>query len=70
MRYWSSWLDEREAHVYRIPVAGGEPVAITRGSGIKLQSEGSYAISPDGKEIALTVDSDTSGCLLYTSRCV
>ena len=61
VRYWSSWLDEREAHVYRIPVAGGEPVAITRGSGIKLQSEGSYAISPDGKEIALTVDSDTSG---------
>ena len=61
IRYWSTWLDERESHVYRVPAEGGAPVAITRGNGIRLMGEGSFAISPDGKEIALTVDSDTTG---------
>jgi dipeptidyl aminopeptidase/acylaminoacyl peptidase len=65
IRYWSTWLDDREAHVYRVAVDGGEPVAITRGSGIKLLAQdggtGAYDISPDGKELALTVDSDTTG---------
>jgi dipeptidyl aminopeptidase/acylaminoacyl peptidase len=65
VRYWSTFLDEREAHLYRVPVTGGEPVAITRGSGVKLLAQegggGAYDISPDGTEIALTVDSDTSG---------
>lgn len=61
IRYWDTWLDDREAHLYRIDANGGEPVAITRGRGIKLQNEGSYAISPDGAEIALTVDTDKTG---------
>ncbi|MDR2871902.1 MAG: S9 family peptidase [Xanthomonadaceae bacterium] len=61
IRYWSNWLDERETHLYRIAVDGGEPVALTLGSGIKLMGEGSYDIAPDGKEIALVADSDTSG---------
>ncbi len=61
IRYWDTWLDDREAHLYRVDANGGEPVAITRGRGVKLQNEGSYAISPDGREIALVVDTDTSG---------
>ncbi len=61
IRYWDTWLDDREAHLYRIDANGGEPVAISRGRGIKLQNEGSYAISPDGAEIALTVDTDKTG---------
>lgn len=61
IRYWDTWLDDREAHLYRIDANGGEPVAITRGRGIKLQNEGSYSISPDGRDIALTVDTDKSG---------
>src|SRR5690606_9683332 len=61
IRYWSSWLDEREAHLFRVSIDGGEPVAITRGRGVKLMGEGGYDISPDGKEIALTVDSDDTG---------
>lgn len=65
IRYWSTWLDEREAHLYRVGIDGGEPVSITRGSGVKLMAQngaaGAYDISPDGAEIALTVDSDTTG---------
>ena len=61
IRYWSSWLDEREPHLYRIGLDGGEPVAITRGRGVKLMGQGSYDIAPDGSEIALTVDSDSTG---------
>ena len=64
IRYWATWLDEREAHLYRISVDGGEPVPMTPDSGVKLMGQGgagSYDISPDGSLIALTVDSDSSG---------
>ncbi len=64
VRYWATWLDDREAHLYRVALAGGEPVAITRGRGVKLAGEagaGSYAIAPDGREVAVTVDSDSTG---------
>jgi dipeptidyl aminopeptidase/acylaminoacyl peptidase len=64
IRFWSSFLDEREAHLYRVPVAGGEPVGLTVGRGVKLIGEGgagAWDIAPDGSEIALTVDSDQTG---------
>lgn len=64
VRHWATWLDEREAHIYRVSVDGGEPVAITRGRGVRLVAQagaGGYDISPDGREIALTVDSDETG---------
>lgn len=61
IRSWDTWLDDRELHLYRISIDGGEPVALTRGSGIKLQGDGSYDIAPDGREIAIMVDSDTTG---------
>lgn len=65
LRHWDRWLDDREVHLYRIAVSGGEPVAITRGSGVSLPPQdpgsGSYDIAPDGREVALVVNSDASG---------
>lgn len=63
--YWDHWLDDREAHVFHIPVDGGEAVAITRGTGLQLSKQepglGSYDISPDGKDIAFAADVDKTG---------
>lgn len=63
--YWDRWHDERRPHLYRIALEGGEPRPITPGSGIHLPiSEAgadSFAISPDGAEVAVVADSDTSG---------
>ena len=65
VRYWDHWLDDREAHVYTIPLSGGEPVPVTPGTGQQLSraetGAGSYDISPDGKEIAFAADTDTTG---------
>jgi dipeptidyl aminopeptidase/acylaminoacyl peptidase len=64
-RYWDHWLDDREAHVYTIGIDGGEPKAITKGSGLELSKQevgsGSYDISPEGTEIAFAANSDPSG---------
>ncbi len=65
LRHWDRWLDDREVHLYRIAVEGGEPQAITFGRGVALPPQdpgaGSYDIAPDGREVALTVDTDASG---------
>ncbi len=65
LRHWDRWLDDREVHLYRIALAGGEPQPITRGSGVSLPPQdpgaGSYDIAPDGREVALVINSDTSG---------
>ena len=65
LRYWDRWLDDREAHVYAIPLAGGDPAAVTLGTGQQLSraepGAGSYDISPDGKEIAFAADTDRTG---------
>jgi dipeptidyl aminopeptidase/acylaminoacyl peptidase len=64
-RYWDRWLDEREAHVYAVPLEGGEPVAITLGTGLQLsraEAGGtSYDVAPDGSEIAFAADTDETG---------
>lgn len=61
---WDQWIDdERELHVFAIALAGGEPEALTLGTGLQLprssvQFESAlYAISPDGRELAFTADS-------------
>jgi dipeptidyl aminopeptidase/acylaminoacyl peptidase len=63
--YWDRWHDERVPHLYRIAIDGGEPRPITPGSGIHLMiseaDTSSYDISPDGLEVAVVADSDTSG---------
>lgn len=59
---WDHFVDDRKAHLYSIAIAGGEPVAITRGSGYSLGAEGSsFDISPDGAEVAFTTDIDPTG---------
>lgn len=63
--YWDRLLDEREPHLFSIPVEGGEPTAITRLSGYSLprtEYDGyTYDISPDGLEVAFVANVDTSG---------
>ncbi len=65
IRYWDTFHDDREAHLYTIGIEGGEPAAVTVGTGLQLSragaGSGSYDISPDGKEIAFAADTDTSG---------
>jgi dipeptidyl aminopeptidase/acylaminoacyl peptidase len=67
VRYWDRWLDDREAHVFTIPIEGGEPKPVTLGTGLQLSraepGSGSYDIAPDGAEIAFAADSDTTGVL-------
>ncbi|MFU8896993.1 MAG: prolyl oligopeptidase family serine peptidase [Gammaproteobacteria bacterium] len=65
LSFWDRWHDERRPHLYRVSLDGGEPHPITPGSGIHLlissAGTGSYDISPDGAEIAVVADSDTTG---------
>ncbi|MCU0242476.1 MAG: S9 family peptidase, partial [Vicinamibacteria bacterium] len=64
-RYWDHWLDDRQAQVYSIGLEGGEPQAITLGSGLELSraeaGPSSYDVAPDGKEIAFAADTDKTG---------
>jgi dipeptidyl aminopeptidase/acylaminoacyl peptidase len=65
IRYWDHWLDERQAHIYTVPVEGGQPTAVTRGTGLELSRQvfgaDSFDVSPDGKEIAFDANSDPTG---------
>ncbi len=63
--YFDHFQDDRQPHVYSIGIEGGEPKAITLGSGRWLDTgapdRGSYDLSPDGLEIAFASNLDTSG---------
>lgn len=63
--YWDHWIDDRQAHVFSIPLEGGTPAAITLGSGFELTRQelggNAYDISPDGSEIAFVADIDPTG---------
>ncbi len=63
--YWDHWLDDRQAHIYTIPLDGGDPVPVTLKTGLELSrsgaGRGSYDISPDGREIVFAADIDKSG---------
>ena len=63
--HWDHFVEDRRPHLFSIPVDGGAPVAITVNSGQELSrretGDDSYAISPDGKEIAFAANSDTTG---------
>lgn len=65
VRHWDHFLDERENHLFRIGIDGGEPEALTLGRGLALPAQSPstamYDIAPDGREIALMVDVDDSG---------
>ena len=63
--YFDHYLDEREPHLFSVPIEGGETTAITRMSGFHLSDAEvdrySYDISPDGLEVAFSADVDESG---------
>ena len=65
MRWWDSWIDDREAHLYSVGVAGGEVTAHTLGTGFELPrinpGADHFDVAPDGKEIAIVAN--TSGSL-------
>jgi len=65
IRYWDHWLDDREAHVYSIGLAGGDPTPVTLGTGLQLSNAepgvASYDISPDGMELGFAADVDKTG---------
>ncbi|WP_187265910.1 prolyl oligopeptidase family serine peptidase [Alkalisalibacterium limincola] len=65
VRHWDRWLDDRETHLYRVSVDGGEPEAITLPRGLALPAQdagaGHYDIAPDGREVALVINTDESG---------
>jgi dipeptidyl aminopeptidase/acylaminoacyl peptidase len=58
-------MEDRVPHLYSIPLEGGTPTAITLGSGRPLElrepDAESFAISPDGSEIAFVSNTDASG---------
>ena len=60
-RFWDHWLtDGREPHVFVCDVGSGRAIDTLAGTGLALQpwepSADHYDISPDGGEIALTID--------------
>ncbi len=63
--HWDHFVEDREPHVYAIGVEGGEPTAITLGTGYSLSirepSADDYDIAPDGTEVAFSAETDRSG---------
>jgi dipeptidyl aminopeptidase/acylaminoacyl peptidase len=62
---WDQFVDDRELHVFAVPVEGGEPRPVTPGTGLELPRRAMplfeqpvYDIAPDGREIAFVADSD------------
>jgi dipeptidyl aminopeptidase/acylaminoacyl peptidase len=65
IRWWDHWIDDREAHVYHVALEGGDPVAVTWGTGRHLPqqqpSPNRFDIAPDGGEIAFVANVDETG---------
>jgi dipeptidyl aminopeptidase/acylaminoacyl peptidase len=61
---WDRYMDERQFHVFAVDIGGGAPQALTLGTGLELPrgavqgTDGMFAISPDGAELAFVADSD------------
>lgn len=61
---WDTILDDRQLHLWSVGLDGGEPQAITLGTGLELpRNSGNldsplYDLAPDGKEVAFIADSD------------
>jgi dipeptidyl aminopeptidase/acylaminoacyl peptidase len=60
-RFWDHWLtDGREPHIFAADVSSGRTRDLLAGAGLALQpwdpSADLYDLSPDGRELALTVD--------------
>jgi len=64
--FFDRWLDEeRENHLFRIPVAGGEIQALTQPTGLALSpaspGTGDYDVAPDESLLAFVADSSEEG---------
>jgi dipeptidyl aminopeptidase/acylaminoacyl peptidase len=63
--HWDHFVDDRQAHLFSVPLEGGKPTAITVDSGRELSRREtgpeSYDIAPDGREISFVADTDASG---------
>ncbi|MHB1021302.1 MAG: dipeptidyl-peptidase 5 [Acidobacteriaceae bacterium] len=65
-RHWNAFTGDKRSHLFLIPVAGGTPRDLTPASNIgdhetppfSLGGPQDYSISPDGKELAYTVNLD------------
>ncbi len=59
IRHWSSWEDGQRQHLFVRPVAGGEPIDVSKGMDADVPSlpfggAEEYAFTPDGKEIVFS----------------
>lgn len=65
---WDQWVDERQAHLYRIGVDGGEPEALTTRSTLELprslSDAASYDINPQSGQVAFIADSNPADNVL------
>lgn len=63
--HWDHWLDDRKTHIYIQALDGGDPQPVTLKSGhdVHWREPGGtpYDVSPDGKDVAYTVNSDETG---------
>ena len=60
VRHWDEWSDHRRSQLFVVPLAGGDPVQLTRGIDGDVPSkpdgdESDYAFSPDGKTVYFDV---------------
>jgi dipeptidyl aminopeptidase/acylaminoacyl peptidase len=69
VRWWSHWLDDRDAHLFVTDIDGSEPRGITVSTGLRLYEfnfgdttpgPDSYDIAPEGEEVAFAADVDES----------
>ncbi len=60
--YWDQWIDDRQAHLFRIGLDGGEPQALTQASGLELprslSDTSSFDVNPVSGQVVFVADSD------------
>lgn len=61
VRHWDQWADGTQNHLFVVPVAGGEPVWITKGF------DGNTPSKPFGDETEFTFTPDSTG-VVFSSR--
>ncbi|HEX9670050.1 MAG TPA: S9 family peptidase [Thermoanaerobaculia bacterium] len=59
VRHWNAWEDGLRSHLFVVPVAGGEPAAVTRGLDADVPAPPfggmeEVAFSPDGRHLAFS----------------
>ena len=60
---WDNFVDDRQGHVFSVDVATGAVAPLSLGRGLELPRfsqtfDGAFDISPDGRELAITADSN------------